>query len=330
MAKTWNAEQINEFMRTYQGLCVLGAAAELELFSRLGTGSATAAELARTLPADERALAMLLDVLAALDFLVKTGNRYACAPGVAAALSPGQGSVLAMSQHQMNCLRRWSNLALVVKTGQPSENHASIRGEAGDQQSFIEAMNDISGPVAETVVRDIANVPWTHIIDIGGGSGTYTLAWLAKNKTGRATLFDLPHVIPMARARLEKVGELARVSLVAGDFTKDELPRGADLAWVSAIIHQQSREMNRALYARIARALVPGGRIMIRDIIMEDSRTAPIGGALFAINMLAVTASGGTFTLAEIRADLESAGFADVKQIRPDAWMSAVVSARLK
>ena len=88
------------------------------------------------------------------------------------------------------------------------------------------------------------------------------------------------------------------------------LPAGADLAWVSAIVHQNSRAQNRALFAKVFAALAPGGRIAIRDILMEEDRTRPVAGALFAVNMLVATEGGGTFTFAELREDLEAAGFA--------------------
>jgi hypothetical protein len=132
----------------------------------------------------------------------------------------------------------------------------------------------------------------------------------------------------MARRRLAAAGTEQRVEFVPGDFTRDALPPGADLAWVSAIVHQNSRAQNRALFAKVLAALVPGGHIAIRDILMEADRTRPVAGALFAINMLVATEGGGTFTFAELREDLEAAGFAKVAVMRQDEAMNAVVVAR--
>jgi len=115
------------------------------------------------------------------------------------------------------------------------------------------------------------------------------------------------------------------VALTAGDYLRDPLPAGADLAWISAIIHQNSRGENRGLYRRVAQALAPGGRVLIRDIVMDESHTAPAAGALFAVNMLAGTAGGGTYAFSETRADLESAGFRDIRLIRRDDGMNAVI-----
>ena len=118
------------------------------------------------------------------------------------------------------------------------------------------------------------------------------------------------------------------MTLVAGDFYLDELPGGADFAWVSAICHQHSRQDNRKLFAKVSRALVPGGQIAIRDLVMEPCRTKPLDGALFAINMLVNTAAGGTFTFEEYAEDLRAAGFAEPRlQVKHEA-MNSVVTAR--
>ncbi|MCK7477604.1 MAG: hypothetical protein M0C28_09095 [Candidatus Moduliflexus flocculans] len=167
-------------------------------------------------------------------------------------------------------------------------------------------------------------------MDLGGASGSWTLAWLKAEPTSRAIIFDLPHVIPMARERFAASPFTARVELRAGDFNTDDLPKGADLAWVSAIIHQNSPDQNRALYRRVATALEHNGWIYIRDIIMESSRTAPVAGALFAVNMLSGTEGGNCYSLAEIQEDLQSAGFTDVELVRRDEGMHSIVRARVR
>ena len=128
--------------------------------------------------------------------------------------------------------------------------------------------------------------------------------------------------------RFDRAGLAERVELVAGDFYVDRLPRVADLAWISAIIHQNSWVQNRDLFRRVAEAQPAGGWILIRDIVMEPSRTAPPAGVLFAVNMLAGTARGNTYTLAEIAADLATAGYRDVELVRRDEGMHSVVRAR--
>jgi hypothetical protein len=326
---SWTADALLDLGRSYQGAAVLAAAADLDLFSAIAAAPLTAAELARKLQCDLRGLTILLDALAALRLLQKAGDSYGLPPGLGEFLtSDGAQSVLAMAQHQGTCLRKWAQLARVVKTGQPAEAIPGVRGESGDQEAFIGAMHNVSAPNADNVIRAVQPLQFRHLLDIGGASGTWTIAFLRACPSAEATLFDLPHVLPMAQRRLAAAGLDKRVKLVTGDFGSVPLPAGADLAWVSAIVHQNSRAQNRALFAKVFAALVPGGRIAIRDILMEEDRTQPVAGALFAINMLAATEGGGTFTFAELREDLEAEGFAEVAVAREDEAMNAVVVAK--
>ena len=154
------------------------------------------------------------------------------------------------------------------------------------------------------------------------------MAFLEKNPEMTAVLFDLPHVIPMAEKRLEAKGLLKRVELVSGDFSEDELPKGCDLALLSAIIHQNSPRENLDLYGKIHRALLPGGKLLIRDHVMDPDRTSPPQGTLFAINMLVNTKGGDTYTFDEIRNSLEKVGFGEVKLVRKGERMDCLVEAR--
>lgn len=322
-------EELLDLMRGFQIPCVLAAAAELDVFNATAGSPVTAQKLAVELGCDERAMTILLDALASIGVLVKADANYALASELVPFLvDSSPQSVIAMLRHQANCLRRWARLPWVVQAGGPAEAGASIRGAEADLAAFIEAMNVVSILVADQLVREINPGGFRCLLDIGGASGTWTRTWLQAEPGSRAILFDLPDVIPMARERIERSGLAERVELVAGDYNKDSLPRGADLVWVSAIVHQNSPTENRSLYGRIAEAIEPGGIVMIRDVVMEESRTAPPMGALFAVNMLVATDGGNTYTLAEIRDDLTSAGFTDVELVRRDEGMHSVVSAR--
>jgi precorrin-6B methylase 2 len=329
MAKQWTAPEVLQLARGYHEACVLAAAADLELFEVIGSDEVDAREAAGRIRGDLRATTILLDALAALQLLAKRDGRYSVPERLAPLLIPrAPGSVLAMVQHQATCLRRWARLAETVRTGAPLERAPSVRGKEKDRAAFIEAMDVANRDAAPNLVHELTSVPVTHLLDVGGASGTWTIAWLTENPAARATLFDLAPVIPQARERLGAAGLLDRVTLVAGDFHTDPLPAGADLAWISAIVHQNSREQNRELFRKVHAALVPGGRVLVRDIVMDPARIRPVAGALFAVNMLTATTGGGTFTLAELREDLEAAGFRDVAQIREDERMNAVVGAR--
>ncbi|KFN39936.1 hypothetical protein KN63_01070 [Smithella sp. F21] len=325
-----DGEKLLEMMRAYQIPCLLASAADLNLFEKLILSPRTAREVAASSGCDLRAVTILLDALAAVKVIVKQDDLYSISPELAPLLSEGSPqSVMAMIRHQANCMRRWARLPWTIRMGKPDLPGPSIRGENADRKSFIEAMNVVSRVVADRLVQEIHPGNVRCVLDLGGASGTWTLAWLKAAPESRAVIFDLPQVIPMARERFSVSPFAGRVEMCAGDYYADDLPRGADLVWVSAIIHQNSPEQNRALYRRIAAALEPGGWIFIRDIVMESSRVAPVAGAMFAANMLSATEGGNCYTWTEIQEDLQSAGFKDVQQVRRNEGMNSVVRARL-
>jgi precorrin-6B methylase 2 len=328
MAKEWTADEVLELVRGFHPACVVIAAAELDVFTILRSQPMEAARLASRLASDPRATAVLLDALVAMRLLYKREGVYEVPADVAALLAEsGTHCILGMVRHQGNCLRRWGQLAKVTLTGRPVEGEVSVRGEKEDLASFIRAMHEISDPVASTLIDSLGPLKFNHLLDLGGGSGTWTIPFLRRYPTAKATIFDLPDVIPLAERLLKNVGMADRVRLVPGSFYTDKLPGGADLAWVSAIVHQNSREQNQAMFGKVFAALVPGGRILIRDIVMDENRTSPPIGAFFAVNMLVGTPGGGTFTFSELGDDLATAGFFDATLLRRGDAMDSVVCA---
>jgi predicted O-methyltransferase YrrM len=183
--------------------------------------------------------------------------------------------------------------------------------------------------MAHDLIAQLGPLRVTHLLDIGGASGTWTLAFLRAYPNATATLFDLPDAIEQARCRIAPTGLADRIRLVPGDFYVDDLPGGADLAWLSAIVHQHDRSHNRALLRKIFAALRSDGWVAIRDVVMQPCRTKPVAGALFAINMLANPDSGGTFTFDELSEDLRAAGFvAPELRLQGDMMDSVVVARR--
>jgi len=329
MAKRWTAEEVSAISGGFQQAAVLLAAGELDVFGVLTAGPMTAERLAGEIGGDLRATTVLADALAAMGLLVKQRGSYSLAPGAADVLTEAAAeSQLAMVRHRANCLRAWAELARVVRTGRPAERAPSVRGAEADHASFVEAMEVASRAAAPVLVEAIGPPAFEHLLDVGGGPATWTIAFLRAVPHARATLYDLPGTMEIARKHLSAAGLLDRVELVAGDFYADgALPGGADLALLSAITHQNSRRQNRELFAKVHAALLPAGRILVRDVVMDESRTRPAAGAMFAVNMLVNTPGGGTFTFRELADDLSAAGFADPVLLRRDEHMNSVVQA---
>ncbi|MDR1728226.1 MAG: methyltransferase domain-containing protein [Acidobacteriota bacterium] len=328
-------QKLERASQSYEEICLLGAAAELDLFTPLTQGAMTAAELATCREADLRAATMALDALAALGFLEKSDEappRYRVAGEYRELLDIGHPKTFVpMLRHRMNCIRQWVDLARTLRSGKPEVCGTSLLGAEEDYRSFVLAMNSVGIGFAAKVVDDLGEaglLGFKHLLDVGGASGTYTLAMLERNPSAQATIFDRPAAIEEAKRRFAGTRFEARLRFAGGDFDHDELPPGADFAWVSAIIHQFGREASQALYQKIHRALQPGGTVAVRDFVMDPTRTKPTGGALFAINMLTATPTGMCYTFEEIKEDLELSGFTGVRFAVPTDDMGSIVIAR--
>lgn len=313
------------FMKTR----IILTAAELDIFTLLDERPLAAEDLARFLKADVHAVTRILDCLVVFELLTKKNGCYGLTDQGACFSSRHPESVLPLLLHMNSMWDNWSQLTETVRKGRnPNLKSVIAAQDKKVTSAFIGAMHVIGKSLSCEITASFDVNRFKRLLDIGGGAGTYTIAFLGKNPHMTAVLFDLPDVITIAVERLKRDGYLERVTLVAGDFYQDELPAGCDLALLSAIIHQNSPQENFDLYKKIYRALEPDGVLLIRDHVMDESRTKPPAGALFAINMLVHTAGGDTYTFKEIKDALEQAGFKKVQQLRSGERMDCLIEAQ--
>jgi SAM-dependent methyltransferase len=321
----------NEVMAEIRGFMksrVVLTAAELDFFTRLEKDPVPARRLAAELELDVRATTRVLDCLVTFSLLEKNGDGYRTTEEGSLLSSRHPQTILPMVRHMSRLWQSWGLLTEAVRKGACPEPRSPTERDEEDQMSFIGAMHVVGRVLAGEIAGACDLSSSRRLLDIGGASGSYTIAFLERNPQMTAVLFDLEGVVALAEERLREAGLAARVSLVAGDFYKDELPRECDLALLSAIIHQNSPRQNLDLYRKVYRALDPGGRLLIRDHIMDESRTRPPAGALFALNMLVNTPGGDTYTFSQVKEALDEAGFVEVRQVRNGERMDCLVEAR--
>ena len=323
-----SSEEVLRLSQNFMESRIMLSGAELNLFTILNPAPLSAREVASRIGADLRALTILLDALSAMGLLVKQRGTYQCANPVSPFLSEvAPNSVLPMVLHAAHLWQRWSGLTDAVRGTMASRDAAQSSQSAEDLRAFIGAMDVIATPRAREIVGAVNPGSSKTLLDVGGASGTYTIAFLQAVPEIKVTLFDKPEVIEMARERLNKAGVLNRVTLVSGDFYQDEFPQGHDLAFVSAIIHQNSLEQNLDLFNKVFRSLNRRGRIIIRDHVMDPDRVHPKDGAIFAVNMLLGTSGGSTYIYEEIKTGLSQTGFTGIHLLKKGEHMDALVEA---
>jgi precorrin-6B methylase 2 len=319
----WSQESILNLSRAFTESRVLLTGAELDLFTLLAGVPLKAETIAQRIGGDLHALRIVLDALSAMGLLVKREGCYQTEETATRLLSANSPDcVLPMVLHNASLWERWGQLTRTVAGPKAVQNTANM-----SLRSFIGAMHVIAKPLAARIVSIVKPGNARRLLDVGGASGTYTIAFLRQAPQMRATLFDRLPVVEMARELIASAGMTDRVTLVEGDFYRDPLPAGHDLALVSAIIHQNTQAENASLFRKVFDALEPGGRIVVRDHVLSADRTGPKPGALFAVNMLAGGGGGNSYTYDEISDALTQGGFTRIRLVHPDERMDGVVEA---
>jgi SAM-dependent methyltransferase len=266
-----------------------------------------AEEMADLLGWDARGTRMLLDGLAAIGIVEKQNGRWRNTEIASNCLIPGapydQTHIL---KHKAYGRNAWMRLPEAVRTG----DKVGSEDRSGEElRAFICGMNDIAKESARGMLEVLDFSVYRHLLDAGGGPGTYSITLLQENPDLRATVFDLPPVIEIGREQVEKAGLTDRVDFRAGDLTRDSLGEGYDLVLLSNIIHSFGPEKNRELVRKCFDALDPGGLLIIKDFLVDPGRTGPAFSLIFALHMLVNTGEGDTYTAEEVQSWTDAAGF---------------------
>lgn len=298
-------EDLTRIRGAFMASRVLITANNLRLFEHL-TERHSARALAACLSLDARATEIMLDALAAMGVIEKSAAGYINAPVAQEHLVPGkpgyQGDIL---RHAHSMWQNWSALDEVVRTGEPARR-------AHDHEAFILGMHNISIERAPQVLEAIDLSGVKRALDLGGGPGTYCIE-LARRGI-EATLFDLHGTLGHAKRLAIEAG--ASYRLMGGDFLEDPIGEGYDLILLSQILNGYSEAYCRELIGKCLAALAPGGQLVVQEMPLEEGRTAPVMGALFAVNLLVATAGGRTYTVAEMEGWLKAAGFEGIESKR--------------
>jgi SAM-dependent methyltransferase len=308
-------KELREAVYGFRASRIILTGFELELFSRLGEKSLSAAQLAAATSTEPRACERLLNALCALGLVKKMRGRFRNTKISRDHLVAGRPGYLAGLAHSAGQWRSWSTLSDAVRLGTAVRRGTAARGDEERRRGFIAAMHERASLQAPRIVARLDLSAVRRCLDIGAGSGAYAMA-LARAKKGlRAVAFDLPEILPLTREYVRREGLLGRIEFVAGDFNRGGFGSGFDLVLLSAIVHMNDERQNRLLVARAAAALNPGGQLVVQDFIMRPDRTRPAAGAVFALNMLVATARGDSYTAAEIGSWMRAAGLKKIKKI---------------
>ena len=307
-------DRFEQMIRGFMSSRCLLTALELDIFTAVGEG-ANAEEIGTRVHANARAVSMLLNALVALGLLSKSGDDYRNTPESARFFVQGSNDNHRNGLlHTANIWHRWSTLTDAVRMGTrvPMDRDRSPEWT----RNFIAGMQRNAKDRAPLVVQALGTAGLHRILDLGGGSGAYSIAFARAVPTLCADILDLAEVVPIAQKHIHEAGLDGRINTRVGDMLSAPLGENYDLILVMAICHMFSPEENRALFQRARKALAPHGRFVIQDFILEPDKTAPRQATLFALNMLVGTRAGATYSEPEYTTWLHAANFTQVRRVR--------------
>jgi SAM-dependent methyltransferase len=319
--------ELEEKTAGFQAAAIILAANRAGILPALCSASQSGAELAARLHLDRRAVGVIADALVCLGALERDGERLRVPEALVPALDPASESSRAHAMdHQWFVLQRWATLDSVLATGKPTprprEDEARLR-------AFILGMADMARRGAAALWSAVDLSQTGRLVDVGGGPGELALAALERFPRLRATIFDLPEVLPIAHEYASGRTVKARLDFRDGDALVDDIPP-CDAALVSSLLHSYGPEGVAAIAAHVAAGVRPGGLVLIREFMWDDeAHSGPLSAALFAVNMLSGTADGRCWTAAELQRIFGDAGFEAWRLTRLDPRTSLLSGTRL-
>ena len=313
--RDWNPGELLEISGYFWKTCALHAAVKLDVFTVIGDGHLTAEQTTRKLNGAQRGVRRLLDALTAMELLVKTDGKYANTPSGHALLSRDSSKYIGhIIMHHHHLVESWAQLDRAVQSGKPVRSSSSFSKEEW-RESFLLGMFNLAMGIAPKIVPLLDLSTKHHLLDLGGGPGTYAIHFCLHNADLRATVYDLPTTRPFAEKTIAKFNLADRINFVDGNYLNDPIEGRYDAAWLSHILHGEGPEECCMLIKKAVEALEPGGMIIIHDFILNNNMDGPLFPALFSLNMLLGTDCGQSYSEKQIFEMLTAAGVKDLRRI---------------
>jgi SAM-dependent methyltransferase len=309
----WNPGKLMRVSGAYWESFPLHVAVDLEVFTRIGDGSLSAQEIALTCKGNERSVRMLLDAITAMGLLEKKADKYSNTEAAKIFLIKTSPAYMGHAvKHQYHLVSSWSKLSQAVRTGKPVRKRRRTKAEL---ESFLMAMYNNASGLAPRITREIDLSHRRHLLDLGGGPGTYAIHFCQANPALSATVFDLPSTEPFARKTIKRFGLSSRIDFQTGDYLHEDVRGAYDVAWLSQILHSMGPEACRTVIEKAVSVLEPGGLILVHDFLLNDTHDGPLFPALFALNMLVNTEEGRSYSEGEVRDMLAKAGVRNIRRL---------------
>lgn len=286
---------------------------KLDIFTKIEKGNNTAEGIAKELDTKTDNIERLLNVFVSLKFLEKEEGTYKNSLLAEKFLSKGKpsyyGDFILMAESME---KNWDGLEDVILG--KKEKNGNIEKDIFEKPIFTKAMhNNALGP-ANILSEKIDFSNYKNLLDLGGGSGAYSIILTNKNKDLNAVVLEFPKVCETANEYIKKLADTSRVKTQEGNYLEDEFPK-SDVILMAQILHSNSIEECKFVIKKSYDVLPSDGRVIINEFIQNPDKTGPVMPVVFALEMLLNTKEGNSYTAKEVSSWLEEAGFKDIQEI---------------
>lgn len=335
MTDTPTPRLLFETLNAYQRTGALKAAIELEIFTKLGSAPACAADLAVRCQCPERGIRILCDNLAIMGFLEKSGEAYSLTSDSAVFLdqnSPAYLGGIVPFLLDPAITGAFDNLAATLRNGRVhTSEHGTTAPDHPVWVEFANAMGPMMAPAAKGAAEwlRLDSSRETRILDISASHGVFGITFALKNPRSRLVALDWEAVLAVTRENAARAGIAGRFSTITGDAFSVNLEGPYDLALIPNFLHHFSAADCTRFLRRIHAVLKPGGKVLIVEFVPNEDRITPPPAATFSLIMLGTTPHGDAYTFAEYRNMLEEAGFrkAELHPLPPTAQSAVIAEA---
>lgn len=304
---------LRELAEGFMSSRIFLTALDLNVFEAINNKASSSDQVAQKLGTDSRAIEIILNALVSMGVLKKKNNLFLNIDKIAQLLMPSSPNYCGGAfRNYLNSWDAWSDLTTIVRTGKISDRVRNDSIKLGLYTVFKERAEEY----APRLIRLIDCHNAKTMLDLGGGSGSYSIAFTKHYLHLKSILFDKGTIaLRIATEEIRKHHLQDRIILKRGDFFSDNLGNGFDLVLLSSIICLFGEEKVLLLFNRIKKVLNENGRIVIWDVIIDESKTKPASAAMFAVHMLINSPSGRLYSPSEVTKMLVLAGFEDIYHV---------------
>ncbi|HVV72823.1 MAG TPA: methyltransferase [Verrucomicrobiae bacterium] len=321
----------------YASDLLTAAVCHLDFFNWLNANPGAPSTICRSLGLHERPVDVMLTLFTAMGLVRREGENFSLTELAKEHLCAASPFCVAPYFRSVKDRPVCLDMVEVLRTGKPSR-WASLRNEQAWAKAmenpvfasqFTAAMDCRGAYLGPALAQRVDCAGFSHLLDVGGGSGIYACAWVARHAHLRATVLDKPPVDRLASRSIAERGFDSKVRVLAGDMFRGPLPEDCDIHLFSNVLHDWDAPQVKHLVARSFAALPAGGMIVIHDAHVNAAKTGPLPVAAYSALLMTIS-EGKCYSVGEMTEFLTRAGFERVEHADTVADRSVITARKPK